>query len=102
VCRYGGEEIAMLLPDTPLAGALKLAQQVVDAVRGAAMPHVVSPGGVVTLSAGVASERPLPGMVADTLLLLADRALYQAKRLGRDRVEVLAAASTGGREPAQS
>lgn len=102
VCRYGGEEIAMLLPDTPLAGALKLAQQVVDAVRGAAMPHVVSPGGVVTLSAGVASERPLPGMVADTLLLLADRALYQAKRLGRDRVEVLAAASTGGRDPAQS
>lgn len=102
VCRYGGEEIAMLLPDTPLNGALRLAQQVVDQVRAQALPHVVSPSGVVTLSAGVAAEVPVAGMVADTLLLLADRALYQAKRMGRDRVEVLNPTSSPSREPAQS
>ena len=95
VCRYGGEEIGMILPDTDLGGALRLAQQVVDAVRAEGLPHVVSPQGVVTVSAGVASEVPVPGMGADTLLMLADRALYQAKRLGRDRVEVLLPASTG-------
>lgn len=102
VCRYGGEEIGMILPDTDLSGALKLAQQVVDAVRREAIPHVVSPQGVVTVSAGVASEVPEAGIGADTLLLLADRALYQAKRLGRDRVEVLLPASKTRREPAQS
>jgi PleD family two-component response regulator len=37
----------------------------------------------------VACERPVPGLSPDTLILLADRALYQAKRQGRDRVSVL-------------
>lgn len=89
VCRYGGEEIAMLLPDTDLAGALRLARRVVDEVRARCLPHDGSPLGVVTVSAGVACERPGPGLGADTLILLADRALYQAKRLGRDQVAVL-------------
>lgn len=102
VCRYGGEEIGMLLPDTDLDGARALAQQVVAAVRREGVPHVLSQHEVVTVSAGVASEVPEPGMGADTLLLLADRALYQAKRLGRDRVEVLPPASSPTREPAQS
>lgn len=89
VCRYGGEEIAMLLPGTDLAGALQLAHRVVAQVRAHGLPHTGSPLGVVTVSAGVACERPVPGLSPDTLILLADRALYQAKRQGRDRVSVL-------------
>lgn len=102
VCRYGGEEIAMLLPDTDLDGALVLAREIVAQVRQQGLTHVVSPQGVVTLSAGVASERPVPGMSPDALLLMADRALYQAKRLGRDRVEVLPLPGKVHLEPAQS
>lgn len=102
VCRYGGEEIAMLLPDTDLDGALALARDVVSQVRQQGLAHVVSPEGVVTLSAGVANERPVPGMSPDALLLMADRALYQAKRLGRDRVEVLPLPGKVHFEPAQS
>lgn len=93
VCRYGGEEIAMLLPNTELQGALSLDQAAVQAVRARGMPHEASDTGVLTISAGVAALRPEGGMGSDTLLLLADRALYQAKRLGRDRVAVLDAAA---------
>lgn len=89
VCRYGGEEIAMLLPDTDLAGTLRLAHRVVDEVRARDLPHEGSPFGKVTVSAGVACECPASGLGADALILLADRALYQAKRQGRDRVAVL-------------
>lgn len=89
VCRYGGEEIAMLLPHTEVAGALTLAHAAVDAVRAMGVPNQGIARGVLTLSAGVAALRPEAGMGADMLLLLADRALYQAKRQGRDRVAVL-------------
>lgn len=89
VCRYGGEEIAMLLPNTELQGALSLAHAAVQAVRVRGIPHEASATGILTISAGVAALRPEGGMGSDTLLLLADRALYQAKRLGRDQVAVL-------------
>ena len=89
VCRYGGEEIAMLLPDTELPGALQLAQLALDRLRECALPNAGSGRGVLTMSAGVACEMPELGMAADTLLLMADRALYQAKKLGRDRVSTL-------------
>jgi len=90
VCRFGGEEIAMLLPNTELQGTLSLAHAAVQAVRARGLPHEASTtSGVLTISAGVAVLRPEVGMGSDTLLLLADRALYQAKRQGRDRVAVL-------------
>ena len=94
VCRYGGEEIAMLLPETDLRGALQQAQRVLDRVRERGMEHVGGERGVLTLSAGVACELPEPGLAADTLLLMADRALYQAKKQGRDRVSTLQQADT--------
>jgi len=94
VCRYGGEEIAMLLPNTDLQGALSLADAAVHKVRAQGMPHQATDTGVLTISAGVAVLLPEAGMGSDTLVLLADRALYQAKRLGRNRVAVLDAAGT--------
>jgi len=94
VCRYGGEEIAMLLPETDLHGALQQAQLVLDRVRERGFEHMGGERGVLTLSAGVACELPEPGLAADTLLLMADRALYQAKKQGRDRVSTLQQADT--------
>jgi diguanylate cyclase (GGDEF)-like protein len=82
--RYGGEEIAVLLPQTSLAGAHELAERLRRAVEGRVI-HV--PGGElsVTASFGVATY-PEPVKHADSLFGAADRALYRAKGSGRNRV----------------
>lgn len=89
--RYGGEEFAVILPNTPLAGAMHVAEEMGRAVRALAIPHknsIASPH--VTLSLGVASVVPdLQAMRSETLLILAaDKALYQAKTDGRNRVQI--------------
>lgn len=87
--RYGGEELVALLPDTPLDGALLVAQRVVQAVRDMALAHAASDAAaVVSLSVGVASavpEREPEASFGAQLLARADGALYQAKHAGRNR-----------------
>jgi diguanylate cyclase (GGDEF)-like protein len=83
--RYGGEEFLVVLSDCDAVGALALAERLIDAVRKE--PIVLAEAAVsVTLSAGVATS----GVVQDpqTLIAAADIALYRAKHLGRNRVEV--------------
>jgi diguanylate cyclase (GGDEF)-like protein len=80
IVRYGGEEFALLLAETDVEGARRVAERfrrVVEACTDFLMP--------LTVSAGVASLR---GEVCDAerLVLESDRALYQAKREGRNRV----------------
>jgi diguanylate cyclase (GGDEF)-like protein len=89
--RYGGEEFALLLR-ADADGAAAIAERLRGAVAARALPHAGNPGpGVVTVSLGVAgSEGPWPDAAA--LIDAADRALYRAKRAGRNRVEVEAAA----------
>ena len=86
--RMGGEEFAVVLPQTPLAGAGKVAEKIRHAV--AASPMVTSAGSVeVTVSIGVTSLSVLgdPGAAtAEQLLRRADDCLYASKNLGRDRV----------------
>lgn len=77
--RYGGEELAVLLPHTALDGARIVARRLLAAARG--VP--VAGGGAVTVSLGVAQWSP--GEAADALVARADVALYEAKRAGRDR-----------------
>ncbi len=80
VARYGGEEFVILLPETELRGALRLAARCRQAVEAADMP-----GRSVTLSVGVATlTADMPG--GDELLAAADCALYGAKRGGRNCV----------------
>lgn len=90
LARFGGEEFAMVLPGTTEAGAKLLAEQVRAAIRAEAVLHESSQGKVLTVSLGCATAIPLRGVSAVTLVEAADRALYRAKRLGRDRVEMSA------------
>ncbi|HUI95626.1 MAG TPA: diguanylate cyclase [Xanthobacteraceae bacterium] len=87
--RYGGEEIAVLLPGTNVAGAVQIVEEIAAAIRALAIPHAASPHGVVTLSAGVASLR-VGRRVASwaSLVEAADTALYAAKALGRNTFTV--------------
>jgi diguanylate cyclase (GGDEF)-like protein len=89
VARYGGEEFAMVLPQTNRAGAVQVAERVRAAVAAAALPHPASPVcDRVTVSIGVGSTTPSPHAGADAKALIqqADRHLYSAKKMGRNRV----------------
>lgn len=87
VCRYGGEEFGIILPNCPPAEAKGVAERAREAVS---MLPAVALGGLkerVTLSAGVAAF-PAPFTTGTGLLKGADTALYHAKRKGRNRIEV--------------
>lgn len=87
--RYGGEEFAMILPATHCADAREIAVRLVRDIAGYRIPHRASHAAdVVTVSAGVACVIPSPMSTPRELLMLADEALYCAKRSGRNRVEV--------------
>ncbi len=82
--RYGGEEFAILLPETTLEGACLVAQRVLDAIAAARIPHGASIlGPWITLSIGAASMAPTLDAKPSTLTRRADMALYQAKAQGR-------------------
>jgi diguanylate cyclase (GGDEF)-like protein len=86
VMRYGGEEFVVLLPETDADEAMKIAERLRLAIRSLARPHLGCERGIVTISLGVASLEFAPEVrPASDLLRAADRALYRAKRLGRDR-----------------
>lgn len=86
VARYGGEEFVVLLPDTNVAGAVAVAQRMVQAVSALELVHEHShTARFVTISAGVASQIPKQGG-AQQLLRAADAALYRAKGAGRNCV----------------
>ena len=91
VARYGGEEFVCVLPETPLAGAAAKAQSLERAIRALGIPHDKSevPGGIVTISLGVAVAIPTMGGSLADLILGADRSLYLAKNAGRAQVKVL-------------
>lgn len=87
VARFGGEELVLLLPDCTLEAAEAIGERLRAAVDAAAMPHPASPAAPhVTVSVGVASMQPLPGMPPEMLVAAADHALYVAKQRGRNRM----------------
>jgi diguanylate cyclase (GGDEF)-like protein len=90
LARYGGEEFAVLLYDVDGVAAEKVAVQMRKAVVAMGLEHRDSRlGQIVTISIGVAFVEPSPERRARGALQLADEALYQAKTMGRNRVEVL-------------
>ena len=89
VARFGGEEFVVLLPGSDVVGALGIAENIRRSVEEQQMVHPdskVSPW--VTISVGVCSRTPCVGEGSGDILYDADMALYLAKQLGRNRVEL--------------
>jgi two-component system, sensor histidine kinase LadS len=86
VCRYGGEEFALILPNTDLEGALVLVEKLRDEIEKTS----IQTEGVtinITISAGIGSAIADLNQAEDTILALADKQLYVAKDAGRNNVQ---------------
>lgn len=86
IARYGGEEFAVLLPGVDEEGARVVAARTRDAVNTLGIAHRGGEGGLVTVSIGISSLSAQEMMTPEELVANADRALYQAKRIGRDSI----------------
>jgi diguanylate cyclase (GGDEF)-like protein len=86
VARYGGEEFALLLPGLDVEHISALAEEARGAIEDLFIAHAEAPCGLVTISIGVESLVPEPDQSAADLIEAADRALYAAKRHGRNTV----------------
>ncbi|MGX5221361.1 diguanylate cyclase [Pseudomonas segetis] len=84
-CRYGGEEFAIILANTNAEGASHIAAQLHQKLDEARIKHLRSPFGRLTLSIGIASISADDEDLPDSLIERSDKALYQAKRDGRNR-----------------
>lgn len=90
VARVGGEEFAVILPDTDLAGAKKVADNIRSAIHALNFPHSESRVCKhVTLSIGISSVHPELVESPETLINTADKALYKAKHDGKDCARVI-------------
>jgi diguanylate cyclase (GGDEF)-like protein len=93
-CRYGGEEFVLILPEVPLAAAAQRAEQLRTRLKIARPIGDSALPSVPTISVGI-SAAPEHGCAPQTLLRIADAALYRAKMGGRDRVVVGEALAAG-------
>lgn len=90
VARYGGEEFAIVLPNTNALGAASVAENVRTAIKNLQIAHEASSVcPYVTISVGVSTIIPNQSNDFQALIHAADRALYQSKSQGRDRVSTL-------------
>jgi diguanylate cyclase (GGDEF)-like protein len=87
VCRYGGEEFAILMPETNTQGAKRVAQQLRQAVMDLKIAHDQSKVvGIVTVSQGISSYVPNDSNSPMLLIKAADKALYQGKQTSRNAI----------------
>ncbi len=101
--RYGGEEVALILPRTDMLNAYNVGERIRSAIADQRVttdsepPKVVS----VTASLGIASFPESKAENGEDLVRLADRALYRAKKTGKNRVELFWSDDTGPRAPSE-
>jgi len=87
VSRYGGEEFAVVLPETGYSGAQAVAEEIRKAIQELAITHEYSEiASHVTVSVGIASSVPCQKKMQSDLLDAADKQLYAAKGEGRNRI----------------
>jgi diguanylate cyclase (GGDEF)-like protein len=87
VARYGGEEFVVIMPDTDIEGAIKVAEEIRKEIGTLKIPHVRSEAGRnVSLSMGVGSTLPGRTDGPEGFINEVDQFLYQAKEAGRDRI----------------
>ena len=84
--RYGGEEFSIIVAESDSAHAMQLGENIRAAIENLRIPHEDSPFGYVTCSIGVTAVLVDDGMSTDTVLRMADVAMYLAKSQGRNRV----------------
>jgi diguanylate cyclase (GGDEF)-like protein len=85
--RYGGEELVLILPETPLEGACTVAEELLQRIFDLGIAHPQNlPSQRLTASIGVAGLCPSESTLTTSLLELADKALYRAKHTGRNRI----------------
>ncbi len=94
VARFGGEEFLILLPGASAEAADRAAERLRLLVEATGIPHgAPGAGPVITVSQGLITVLPAPGMDAYELIARADEALYAAKQDGRNRVATVALVS---------
>ena len=86
VARWGGEEFAVLLPNTTLEGALDVAESIREHVENTVIPRPDSSSTRVTVSIGVNTQIPVQDSPIEFFIACADEALYSAKKMGGNRV----------------
>ncbi len=101
LARYGGEEFVVILARTDLEGAAVVAERLRRSIENLGIFHPASPAGPsVTISQGVACQMPAAWLTAASVVAAADQALYEAKRLGRNRCQL--ALSDFAAQPSQN
>jgi diguanylate cyclase (GGDEF)-like protein/PAS domain S-box-containing protein len=86
-CRYGGDEFVLILPQASINDTCERAEELREGIKKLAMDFGSTNQGEVTVSMGVAAY-PDHGFSMDRLLSIADKALYRAKNIGRDRIAI--------------
>ena len=87
--RYGGEEFAIILPETCSDGAINIVKDIKTAIEEMKIPHASSPvKPIVSLSFGLACMVPKQDEEMEKIIEIADKALYKSKHLGRDQIQI--------------
>jgi len=89
IARYGGDEFSAVLPATDSEGAAMTAAKLIECIAGLRIAHPAKPSGTVTVTIGFSTFDGSTHHTMASLIKAADRALYRAKRGGRNRFEYL-------------
>ncbi|WP_457617959.1 GGDEF domain-containing protein, partial [Lutibacter sp.] len=88
VARFGGEEFIILLHNADKKGTKKVAEKILKEIRNERIKHDYTPAGILTVSIGCCTAIPSFSDSPDELIHKADKALYLAKKNGKNRFEV--------------